>query len=481
MPKDQDAPGLCGPHACELIRLAWPILCSGALSVLDTSVNTLWVSRRLGDVAVAALANANMLWVILFAASFGISTAGSVWVARNLGQGDTLAAKAAAASMVSGSGMVSLLCVIPMMVWAVPLVECLRTPAVAATDAAQYLRVLLLSVPLTHMNGATIAALQAGGNSRSGFYCSAACVAIDGALNPLLIKGIGWVPPFGIAGSALATLVSQAAGFAGLLWWLYRTKNALCLGRGELGLLRIDTRRALALLREGGPTAIQFLWSSVEEIVMIALVNRLGAETSAAYGVIIQIWNFMLLPAAALGVATTVVLARNIGAGQFERARGLTRQGLAYGCLVSAVLVGAVELSGNQVCKLFLPTGSPALSVAGQINAHATWYLVFLGTYTVWIGALRAMGAVWAPLVISASVLAVRFPVTVALLAPWKGEAIWWGFPASGAAISALAAFHWWFRGEAVRRRLLSSTRERGLEGSGRESAWRWPGVGRSG
>jgi putative MATE family efflux protein len=432
----------------ELVALAWPILCSSALAVLDATVNVMWVGRELGDVAVAALSNANLLWTLLFAGQFGVSMAGAIWIARSLGEGNVQDAKAALVAMVSTAGLISVLCVVPMMGWARTLLGVLGTPSESLAPGVQYLRVLLLSVPLTYLNGAVTAGLQAAGDSKTGFYISMICVTVDAVLNPVFIIGVGPVSSLGIVGAALATVASQAVGLAVLTYVICRGGHALSFRGEEWSLLRLDLVRAATLVRGGVPMAIQFLWASIEDMLMISLVNRFGADTTAAYGVTIQLWNVIMMPAAALGVAMTAMVAQNIGAGRWGRVQKTTRLGLAFSVVVTAMLVALAEILGNTLYRLFLPAGSPALVLAQEINHDATWAVIIVGTYTAWIGVLRARGAVWAPLMISAAVLAVRFPMTVALLGTWQAEAIWWSFPASAVATTALAIVHrrFWLR-----------------------------------
>src|SRR6185437_10611779 len=114
-----------------LLSLSWPILCSGLLGVLDASVNAVWVGRELGDVAFAALANANLLWALLFAAAFGVSMAGAVQIGRSLGAGDIPSAKAAIGATVFACALVSVLCIVPMVVGAREMLELLGTPTVS--------------------------------------------------------------------------------------------------------------------------------------------------------------------------------------------------------------------------------------------------------------------------------------------------------------------------------------------------------------
>lgn len=441
--------GSVGP---SLIALAWPILCCGIAEVFDASINVMWVGRELGDVALAALSNANLLWGLVFVAAFGVTIAGTVWVGRSLGEGDVQGAKVAVRIMVGTSIVVSVACGLPMIVWPHFLLECLGTPAVALPQAVVYLRILLLAVPAMYVNAAVIATLQAAGDSKMAFYLAVAGVLIDAALNPVLILGVWPFPALGIAGSALATLISQIMRLTALLIQVYGTGHPMRLLGDELNFLRMDWIRVMALIRDGGPMAAQALWPSAERMLMISLVNRFGADVTAAYGAVVQLWNLIMMPGAALGVAITAIVAQNMGAGRWDRVRSATRFGLMQGVLATVVLVALVETLSAPICGIFLPAGSPALAFAAQINREATWSLVPLGGYMVWVGVLRAMGSVWAPLGISGLVLAVRFPVTAALLGRWQTHAIWWSFPASAAATAVLAALHAYWGAARARR-----------------------------
>lgn len=443
-----------GSIGSELLSLSWPILCTGIAEVLDGAVNVMWVGRELGDVSLAALSNANLFWGILFVGAFGITMAGTVWIGQSLGQGDLKSAKAAVGTMVTVSLAVSVVCILPVLIWPGVLIASLGTPPAARPEAVKYLQILLLSVPPTYLNASVIATLRATGDSRTGFYFGVVSVAIDAALNPLLIIGVSPFPALGIAGSAFATLAGQVTCLMALLVQLYRTRHPLRLLRKDLDSSLIDWFRAGRLLCSGGPMAVQVLWASIESMAMISLVNRFGADVTAGYGAVMQLWNLITMPAIALGVAITAIVARNVGAGRWDRVRSVAWWGAMYGVVATAALVAVVEVLGTYSCAVFLPAGAPSLSVALEINREATWSVILLGGYTVWVGVLRATGAVWAPLAIAAGVLAVRFPVTMALLGRWQAQAIWWSFPASAVATSVLAAMHAHF-GARTRRFLL--------------------------
>ena len=109
------------------------------------------------------------------------------------------------------------------------------------------------------------------------------------------------MPRLGIAGSAFATFIAQTISLTAMVRHLYRRRHLLCLHGEEMRFLRIDWSLAGALLRKGMPMGGQIMVMSLSGVLMIALVNRFGVDTTAAFGAALQIWNYIQMPAFAVG------------------------------------------------------------------------------------------------------------------------------------------------------------------------------------
>jgi Na+-driven multidrug efflux pump len=73
---------------------------------------------------------------------------------------------------------------------------------------------------------------------------------------------------------------------------------------------------------------------------------------------------------------------------------------------------------------------------------------VLLGVSMVIFGVVRATGAVFPPLVIlTVSLLGVRFPLALSLLGSWQADAIWWSFPISSLIAVVLSLLYYKFGG----------------------------------
>src|SRR3546814_2268342 len=84
-----------GPITKTLILFALPTLASNILQTLSGSVNSIWVGQFLGEAALAATANANIIMFLMFGAFFGFGMAATVLIGQSMGRGDVDAARRA--------------------------------------------------------------------------------------------------------------------------------------------------------------------------------------------------------------------------------------------------------------------------------------------------------------------------------------------------------------------------------------------------
>ena len=208
-----------------LLLFALPILFGNVLQSLNGSVNAVWIGHYLGQAAFAAAGNANVVMFMLSGVIFGFSMATTVMVAQCTGARNLAEAKRViATSAVFFTGLSVSLALIGWCVTA-PLLRALHTPPDAVAGATSYMRILFLAFPSMCGFFFVMAVLRGSGDSKTPFRYLALSVGLDIVLNPLLIFGAGPLPPLGIAGSALATLIAQTTSLAALVVHLYVTGN----------------------------------------------------------------------------------------------------------------------------------------------------------------------------------------------------------------------------------------------------------------
>jgi putative MATE family efflux protein len=316
----------------------------------------------------------------------------------------------------------------------------LGTPGDAAPLALAYLRVIFLAMPALLLLTLLMMALRGSGDSMTPLWFMIVAVVLDSGLNPVFIRGLGPAPALGIAGSATATLIANYAALIGLVAYMYIKDLPLRLRGGELRYLWCDLAIARTIVVKGFPMGIQMIVISMSALALVGLVNREGVDTTAAFGVAMQLWTYVQMPAMALGAAVSAMAAQNIGAGLWDRVSRITRVGIVQTLVITGAMIVALTLADRTVLALFMGSESPALPIARHIHVVATWNFLLFGVMMVLFGTVRANGAVWVPLIVLAvGLVPVRFGYIFATY-HWLGaDALWTSFPVTSLINLALA------------------------------------------
>ena len=423
-----------------LLLFALPILFGNVLQSLNGSVNAVWIGHYLGQAAFAAAGNANVVMFMLSGVIFGFSLATTVMVAQCIGAKNTSEAKRVIGT--SAIFFIALSLSLGLLGWAAttPLLRALHTPADAVRGAVAYLHILFLAFPATCGFFFVMAALRGAGDSKTPFKFLALSVLLDIVLNPLLIFGLGPVPGLGIGGSAMATLIAQSTSLAALIVYLYATRHPLRIRRDELVHLRPDWRLLRVLVTKGVPMGLHLFVVSTSMLALTALVNRYGSPVTAAFNASMQLWNYVQMPALAIGAAVSSMAGQNVGAGRWDRVNRVAMTGVAYNFVLSGTLIAVLYVLSPFVLGLFLPSGGVAFAIAMHLNRLVIWSFAFFGVSIVLYGVLRATGNVMAPLAMLVIALwLIRLPFAYLLTDALADDAIWWAFPVSSIASMLLA------------------------------------------
>lgn len=297
-----------GSPPLALLRLALPLLATGALNLASLLGDRLWVGR-LGREALASLAGAHAVWMLLFTLTLGLSLATLAGVARAKGAGES-----SVAARVTGQGLLLALLlggVAVALAW--PLAQSAQTflapdPRVAA-GGSRYLGVILagalVQAPLT----VALFALQAAGEGRAALRVGAVYPLGNLILTPLALALGG-----GLLGVALATVAANAFALA----------LALPVLRRALDLRFADLRPAPLYLAEllslAGPRSLEHLVRNGAALVVVACLARFGSAALAGYAAGLGLLLLLIHPGIALGQAAAACVGQSLGAGRPERA-----------------------------------------------------------------------------------------------------------------------------------------------------------------
>jgi putative MATE family efflux protein len=195
------------------------------------------------------------------------------------------------------------------------------------------------------------------------------------ALVPLLMFGIGPLPPLGIAGAGIATVTSFAASSAILLWYIASGRTAI---RLTLRGMRLDRGLFIEILRVGAPMSLQPILNNLALATLTGFVGALGAVQLAGFGVAVRL-EYLLYPLAfGLGAGALAMVGTNIGAGNFARAERIAW--IAAG--LAAAMTGCIGLFGVTLPDVW----TSLFTTAPDIYVLAARYLAITGSAYVFLG-----------------------------------------------------------------------------------------------
>jgi putative MATE family efflux protein len=438
-----------GPILRTLILFSVPTLMSNILQSLSGTINSIWVGRLIGEDALAATANANIIMFLVASAAFGFGMAGTVKIGQRYGARDIDGARRTFGTAVGFAGIVMVVIAAIGWVGAPYLLDALATPGGAYALALTYIRLMFVSLPFMMVSVILTMGLRGTGDSRTPLIFMGVTVGIDTIFNPMLISGFGPFPRLGIGGSALSTIIASMVSFVSMIVYVYRKDLPLRLRGAELRYLRPRREELNYIVLKGIPMGAQMLVMSAAGIIIVGLVNREGLLMTAAYGAAMQLFTYIQMPAMAIGGAVSAMAAQFIGARKWDRLDNVTRAGVLVNFLMTGVLTAILLIFDRAALGLFLGPHSPAVPLGRHIQLIASWNFVFFGVTMVYSATMRAGNAVWIPLgIIAVTLYPVRlgfyfltYRIFVAHGYPGS-DAIWWSFPIAAAASLVLG---WWF------------------------------------
>lgn len=433
-----------GPVTRTLLVFTLPTLGSNVLQSLNGSISAIYVGKFLGEDAFAAAGIAAMVIFLIFSAVFGLSMAATIMIGQAMGRRDMYDVRRIFAGVAGAFIVVGTLIAAFGHLLSPPILHLLATPPAAFGLAVDYLQVVFIGVPIVLVMVLLQSAMRGVGDAVTPLWATVLAVVLSLVLNPLFILGFGPLPAMGLAGSAAAGVVANLICLAFMAVRSYSLDLPICLRGPDWKLLKPDWDSLRPVLAMGLPMGLSMIVMALASLVMLGLINREGVDTVAAYNATTQIWNYVQMPAFAVGSAVSAMAAQNIGAGRWDRIGQITRTGVTVNVAMTGGLVAFLVLADHWLLALFLPAGSPAIAIGEHINLLIAWTFIPMGVSMVITSVVRANGAVVAPFAILViSVIFVRMSLGFGLYPSLGAEAIWLAFMASSTSSAVLAVIYY--------------------------------------
>jgi MATE family multidrug resistance protein len=318
-----------------------------------------------------------------------------------------------------------------------PVITLARQPAEIIPDAAAYVRISIAGVLPFLAFVVLRQSLQAMGRLAPIVITIFAFNVVNAGLNWVFIYGHLGVPPLGVVGSAIATVISRWLMFVGLLALAW---PAL---RPHLSALRADTLRVRPLARMlviGVPIGFQQVLEVGAFGSIGLLMGLFGTAQVAAHQIAIQVASLTFMVPVGISTAAAVRVGHAIGARDSDRARSAARVAFLCGAGFMTLTALMFLTVPGWLAQLF--TGdATVIAIASLLIPVAGVFQVFDGIQAVAAGVLRGIGDTRAPLVaMLIGYWLIGLPVSLYLgFRTGAGPTgLWWGFVAG---LSSVAFF----------------------------------------
>lgn len=376
----------------HLINFAVPLLIGNIFQILYNTVDSIIVGNFVGKQALAAVGTVSPIINTLIGFFMGLAAGSSVIVSQYYGARDDKSVHEAVQTTVV---MTIVLCAVFTLlgVLIVPyMLRLMATPSDVFAGAARYLRIYFCGVSglMVYNMGAGI--LRAVGDSRRPLFFLIFSALINTVLDLVFVLSFGW----GIAGVAVATVISQCLSAVLVLAVLTRTTASYSIYWGQLKLNPKMLRRIWAV---GLPSALQQAVTSFSNVFVQSYVNRFGSACMAGWASYGKIDQFVLLPMQSLSLSTTTFVGQNIGAGYVDRAKRGTGRAVVIALISTAVLAVPLRLFAGPLISLF--------NTDPEVIRYGTLFVRMISPFygvcvicQIYGGTLRGAGDARAPMII---------------------------------------------------------------------------------
>ncbi len=355
------------------LSLALPAVVSILITMVYNMADT-WFVSRISTTAVAAVGVSFSITTFSNAVGFLFGMGSGTSIGRLLG-----AKKIDEASKIGSTGFfaaiffcaalgaAALLCIKPLM-------RFLGASDAVLPEACAYGKYILMGLPVMCSSLVMSTILRCEGRTKLSMLGIGAGGVLNMALDPLLMFGL----KLGVAGAAIATLISQCVSWALLLSFYLTGKSALRLSLRRASF-RFETFRTI--LTTGFPSLCRHLISTLANIALNTSAGWAGGDTAiAAMAIVSKIVSLSLAVSTGVGQGAQTVFAYNKGAGLDGRVRRAFFFTLLFNTAQMAVICVALGIFARQILALFraddpavLQTGVQALRLQSVTILLTPW------------------------------------------------------------------------------------------------------------
>ena len=408
-----------------ILIFAIPMILSNLFQQFYNVIDTLIVGNRLGKDALAAVGSSSSIIAVFVQLSTGLALGGSIVISQYFGAGKTEKIRQCATTSAIFSGVVGLVSMVLILLFAKPLLLFVNTPEEIVSMGVAYLRFYFLGAVPIFIYNAFSSVYNALGNSRTPLKF----LIISSILNVVLDLVFIIVFEWGVAGAAIATAISQCLA---MILAIKDVPKLLAEFPKEEGSSYFDKELLVMMLKFALPSALQQSIVSFGSVIVQATINSFGSAVIAGSAAASKVINLAISIPINYANAYSNYVGQNMGAKKLERVWPGLKSSILFCGAVSFIMTLLLLFFTEPIIRLFVSETDADMLQVVEVGVEYVQVvgscLIVFSTFMLIKGTFKGSGDMsWFILTTLLSFF-IRLIVTVGFAGRFGVDVIWWAF-----------------------------------------------------
>ena len=344
-------------------KLAVPASVGTLFQTLYTIVDTFYAGK-ISPEALSALSKSFPIYFLIIATSIGVTVAGTSLIGSSIGEKTEKNVLSYFGNVIIYSIIISIVVSILGFAFGEKIFLLMNSSQEVTILGLEYINVIFLGTILFILVVALNSFLHAEGDTKTYRNVLIFSFFLNIILNPIFIFGFLFIPPLGITGIGIATLIAQ---FVSLFVILIKILNNQRIKQITLDHFKAKFFFLKNIFFQSMPITIAIFGYSIAATIVFTYVGLFGEYAVAGYGSATRIEQVVLLPILGINTAIISIIAQNIGAKYYDRVEQSYFTSIKYGLIIMLIAGVVIFISADFVPKFF--SSNP------EVIMHGSMYL----------------------------------------------------------------------------------------------------------
>ena len=327
-----------------------------------------WFAGRISAEAIGAIAKSFPIYFTIIAVGVGLGAATNALIGNSIGEKKIRVASLYVAQSLIFAVLVSIIVTIFGLNASNYLLGVMGSDEAGIILTREYLDIIFYGTFIVLIQISLNGTLNAQGDTRSYRNVLIFSFFLNIFLNPLFIWGYGFIPGFGIAGLAIATVISQSIG---TIYLAFKVNNCQIRNYLKPQCFIPKFEYLKSLTNQAVPVMFSMMFIGVGIFNILYFIGKFGDLATAGYGAALRVEQVFLLPVIGLNTAVLSIGGQNFGAKAYNRIRELYTKALFFGISFMTVAGVIIFFGAEFFVSLFTDNQEAVMSGAIYLKVAA--------------------------------------------------------------------------------------------------------------